>query len=245
MYVVGSADPTDFASSQATASSASSALLAALLGAQTPDPPSVLGALIARELPGVPGARWASITQRRPGGDYVTLVASDDVARRVDAAQYELGDGPCLHALDGEVVCLDDAGLQDRWSELARRVLADTPVRAVLSRPLSAGTTLGSLNVYGERPDAFAAAAMTAVGFLAEDCALALVALTQRVRADNLVLALESSRRIGAAVGVLMAMSHCTYDQAFERIRSTSQRTHRKLREVAEDIILTGALSGN
>jgi hypothetical protein len=40
-----------------------------------------------------------------------------------------------------------------------------------------------------------------------------------------------------------MAQYRCSYDEAFERIRSASQRAHRKIRDLAEDIVLTGALS--
>lgn len=58
----------------------------------------------------------------------------------------------------------------------------------------------------------------------------------------NLRLALESNRRIGTAIGILMAQRRITDDAAFELLRSASQRGHRKLRDIAEDVVLTGAL---
>ena len=41
----------------------------------------------------VPGARWASATLLR-GGRFTTGAASDAVAARADALQYEIGSGP-------------------------------------------------------------------------------------------------------------------------------------------------------
>ncbi len=58
----------------------------------------------------------------------------------------------------------------------------------------------------------------------------------------NLELALTSARRIGAAIGILMARHVITDEQAFDLLRVLSQTTHRKLRDVAEDVIVTGEL---
>lgn len=60
----------------------------------------------------------------------------------------------------------------------------------------------------------------------------------------NLQSALASNRRIGTAVGILMAHRRITDSSAFELLRLVSQSTHRKLREIAEDVILTGTLPG-
>lgn len=59
---------------------------------------------------------------------------------------------------------------------------------------------------------------------------------------ENLRLALDSNRDIGAALGILMYSRKLTRDTAFELLRSTSQRAHRKLRDVAEDVLRTGQL---
>ena len=59
----------------------------------------------------------------------------------------------------------------------------------------------------------------------------------------ELKTAVVSNRNIGAATGVLMARHHLTQQQAFDAMREESQRTHRKLREVAEEVLFTGRLS--
>lgn len=60
--------------------------------------------------------------------------------------------------------------------------------------------------------------------------------------AENLKRALEHSRDIGAAVGVLMALKKLPQDEAFELLRRTSQDQNRKLYAVALDVIATGEL---
>lgn len=61
-----------------------------------------------------------------------------------------------------------------------------------------------------------------------------------RAQIDNLNRALETSRCIGMAMGVVMARAGLKPDEAFDVLRAASQRTHRKLREIAEDVVFTG-----
>jgi AmiR/NasT family two-component response regulator len=66
--------------------------------------------------------------------------------------------------------------------------------------------------------------------------------LAARTKVENLEIALVSARRIGAAVGILMARRQLTDQQAFNVLVQASQNQHRKLRDIAEDVILTGDL---
>ena len=54
--------------------------------------------------------------------------------------------------------------------------------------------------------------------------------------------ALESNRKIGAATGILAAIHHISLPDAFGLLRTVSQHSRRKLRDVAEEVVLTGAL---
>ena len=58
----------------------------------------------------------------------------------------------------------------------------------------------------------------------------------------SLEIARVSARRIGAAMGILMAHHEITNDQAFEWLRTASNRMRRKLHEIAGDVIYTGRL---
>lgn len=62
-------------------------------------------------------------------------------------------------------------------------------------------------------------------------------------RAANLQKALASNRVIGTALGILMANERLTADEAFDRLREASQFSNRKLRDLADDVVLTGTLS--
>ncbi|MDI1290532.1 MAG: response regulator, partial [bacterium] len=62
-------------------------------------------------------------------------------------------------------------------------------------------------------------------------------------RAANLQRALGSNRVIGTALGILMANERISADEAFVRLREASQTSNRKLRDVADDVVFTGALS--
>lgn len=63
-----------------------------------------------------------------------------------------------------------------------------------------------------------------------------------RTRADNLDRALASNRVIGVAIGILMASRRLTEAAAFEALRTVSQNCNRKLRDVAEDVVVSGSL---
>jgi hypothetical protein len=62
------------------------------------------------------------------------------------------------------------------------------------------------------------------------------------VKAENLDIALQTSRHIGAAIGILMNRHKITDDQAFEVLRLASMHSHRKLRDLALEVITTGSL---
>ncbi len=61
-------------------------------------------------------------------------------------------------------------------------------------------------------------------------------------KAANLDRALASNRQIGAAMGILMARLQLTDAQAFDLLRKTSQNRHRKLRDIADEVLMTGEL---
>lgn len=61
-------------------------------------------------------------------------------------------------------------------------------------------------------------------------------------RAHHLDIALQTSRQIGAAIGILMTIHKITDKDAFDLLRLASQHSHRKLRDLALDVIDTGWL---
>ncbi|ADB30556.1 hypothetical protein Kfla_1455 [Kribbella flavida DSM 17836] len=84
---------------------------------------------------GLVGLTWvASISITGKDGRIQTLAPTDEVARRGDALQYELGEGPCLDVVFEEpVVQVDDVGTDLRWPRYGR----------VLPRSLGSGRSWG------------------------------------------------------------------------------------------------------
>jgi len=64
-----------------------------------------------------------------------------------------------------------------------------------------------------------------------------------RLKIENLEMALTTCRVISTGVGVLMATFKVTYDAAFDMLVVASQNTHRKLRDIAAEVVETGTLN--
>lgn len=78
--------------------------------------------------------------------------------------------------------------------------------------------------------------------WMVRDARTSAVARAAALRADNLERAVGSNREIGIALGILMDRRKLTSAQAFELLRRASQNGHRKLHDVALDIIESGSL---
>jgi hypothetical protein len=78
--------------------------------------------------------------------------------------------------------------------------------------------------------------------WLVRDARTSEAAKAAALRADNLERAVGSNREIGIALGILMDRRKLTSSQAFELLRRASQNGHRKLHDVALDIIESGSL---
>ena len=194
----------------------------------------------------VAGAQSASITTLR-AGRFRTESATGDRARLADALQYELGSGPCLDAIvDGTLYHPIDLREDQRWPEFGRRVHAELGVTSMVSYRLNgdflAEEMIAGLNLYSDQSDAFTPIAIGIGSLLATHGAMVIAAELNRDRAVNLEVARDSNREIGLAMGVLMTRYRITRDQALDLLRITSQRSNRKLREIAVEVGDTGIL---
>lgn len=189
----------------------------------------------------IPGCVSASLTAIRHGKG-VSLASSDAVAEAVDALQHELRQGPCMEAAADEANCLlFDVEHESRWPLFVARATRETPVRCVLAIRLT-GPEQAALNLYALEPAAFDDDAIAAATLFAAQ-ASGLVALSQAEnQRQNLTIALQSSRQIGTAMGILMTHRKVTEEQAFTMLRTASQHLHRKLRDVAAVVAETGTL---
>jgi GAF domain-containing protein len=164
-----------------------------------------------------------------------TEAASDDVPERVDAIQYETGEGPCLDAIrEHEVFQTDDLLNETRWPNFSRRAAEESGVASVLGyRLFVEGETMGALNLYSKRKGAFNVDDRAVGSIFAAHASVALSAARQR---DQLEQAIETRDLIGQAKGILMARQDVTADEAFEMLRRGSQRLNVKLRDLARQV---------
>lgn len=190
----------------------------------------------------IPAASAATVTVLRDGVPY-TATATDESAVAMDRAQYTAGDGPCLTAARGRRPVRTGAEeTRERWPVFAESA-ARAGVRSVLSAPLliDDGPLLGSLNLYGQAPDAFGMLDEALIT-LVTSAASATIVQTRRYlrtqeRVDDITVALASRAEIDQAKGVLMAQHSITAEQAFAILVRRSQRTNTKLRDVARDLL--------
>ncbi|MCZ4278845.1 GAF and ANTAR domain-containing protein [Rhodococcoides yunnanense] len=191
-----------------------------------------------RAIPGADGAGLTLLHLDRPD----TIVASADFVRVVDDVQYGLGQGPCITAAaEGITVRSGSLETDSQWPEFGPKV-GRLGVHSVLSLPLiTAGGVLGALNVYAHRPDAFDARAAKLGELFAVPAAISVQnarALASAARlTEQLEKALNSRAVIDQAIGVLISRSGCTGIEGNEKLRSLSQKEHKKVAVVAEALV--------
>jgi len=192
----------------------------------------------------IDGCDHASISIIRRRGGVQTVASTDDVPERVDAIQYDTGQGPCLNAMtEHETTVVDDLHSDGRWPAFSSRAARETGVRSMLSfRLFVQGDTIGALNLYSRRPAAFDLRGRAVGSILAAHAAIALTAASERQHVEQLEEALRSSREVALAMGVLMGRGGVTEEEAFAALKRASQYLNLKLREVAVRVVETGHL---
>jgi GAF domain-containing protein len=176
------------------------------------------------------------------------VASSDDVARRLELAHEQAGEGPCVDAfvLD-RCVKTDDLAAESRWPGL-RAALGDQPVRALLGLPTRLGAPVGTLNVYCVRPrvwDDSEIAALEAYNALLE-ARLAESLLSQKhdTIVAQLQVALDSRVTIERAIGLLMGRDGVDGAAAFGELRRLARSSRRRVHAVAEEMLAGHAPEG-
>jgi GAF domain-containing protein len=206
-----------------------------------PDLPAALHRVTEVAVGLVDSCDGASLTMRREGVP-VASAASDDWATGLDELQFREQEGPCLDCLrEGSVMRVRDLGADHRFPTYGPRA-QELGARSALSLPLAAdGRTVGALNLYRRKPDVFDGPALAVGELLAAHASLAIQAATafysHRDLADQLREAISSRAVIEQAKGVLMAQQQCSAEDAFQLLVAASQRSNRKLREVAQALV--------
>jgi GAF domain-containing protein len=180
--------------------------------------------------------------QYRGSRQATATAGSDQVAADADAAQLEAGDGPAVHALRTVAPAgVDDTAADQRWPRFSRQAAA-LGIGSCYAVPLvSDGVAVGALALYARKPGAFGDVETGRADELARHASGALT-LSLRMAScadqnEQLRSSIVSRAVIDQALGVIMATEHCPQDRAFAMLRSVSQNTNVKLRDLATTIV--------
>lgn len=176
------------------------------------------------------------------GNRVSSLAPTDQRVIDSDRLQERLQEGPCFEAArpgnDERVFRIPDltrpAGRWPRYVPGARELGMGSMMGFLL---YTREEELGALNMYAYEPGAFTEDSETAGWLLASHAA---VAFSSALNDAQLQEAIATRHMIGEAMGILMGRHRITEDQAFEVLRTQSQRTNTKLRDVARRICETG-----
>ena len=204
--------------------------------------PDRIVALAADVVPHVDHAALTIVEKTNPQPR--TVAATGQLPHLVDQIQYQTGQGPCLEALeDNDITAASDLRTDRQWPEFARRAVAETPVRSMFGvRLLIDDIGRGALNFYSEDVETYHETDFALGALFASYASLALLKEFHEASAEHLRTALESSRQIGMAIGILMARHLMTSDQAMAALRRASNHLQRKVRDIAVDVTETGQL---
>ena len=204
---------------------------------QPGDLDQTLRAITAAAVAVLPEVDQASITVRHADGRLQTCAPTDELLRVVDAAQYEMQEGPCYATVTDVVhVTAPDLANDDRFPRY-RTVATQAGFAAQAAiRLFESGEVLGALNLYSTRTGAFADLGFLGALFAHQSA----VALRYAREAETLRDAIDTRQLVGEAVGMAMERYEFTDERAFAFLTRLSQHTGAPLRDVAEAFVHAG-----
>ena len=210
------------------------------------EPSEVLSEITGIARRAMPAVEAASVTLIRRDKPF-TAAYDGQMALDADEVQYERGYGPCMDAgRAGQMFLVDDTRSERRWPDYARNVAAHG-VLSSLSVPLPFQyATIGALNIYASQPKVFDDGDIELTQEVVTWIAIAVGNVEAAARPSDDLLQLRtmmlSRALIEQAKGILMERHKITEDEAFTILTHASQRTNTKLRDIAAELVRTGAL---
>ena len=187
---------------------------------------------VAREL--VPGTH-VGICITEGTGALSTLAGTDQLVFELDDLQYAMDEGPSLTTVrDGHTVIIDDAESEHRWPRFIPHAV-NLGLRSQLSVPIEVEEqTVGGLTFYSTTHTHLDTDRLAHARVFAAQASLA---VSQTRRESHLAAALQSSRTIGKATGLIMERFDLDDEDAFERLSRLSQMSNVKLRDLAAHLV--------
>ncbi len=182
----------------------------------------------------VPGVDFVSITVGETDNSPYTAAATDPLAERADALQYELLEGPCYAVVTGErFVLVNDLAAAVEFPRYAPRAV-DLGVGAHAAIELVDGNRRAGLNLYARAAGSFDCSTAQLAELFAGQAA-ALLGYAEQV--EQLSVALHTRGDIGAALGILMERYSVDRHQAFAFLARNSQDQNVKVRVLAQRVL--------
>jgi GAF domain-containing protein len=202
---------------------------------QTRSLESTLDTIVDTAVRSLEGMDHVGITIAYRDGRMATRAASDRLVTVLDQLQYDLGEGPCVHAIHHEPVTrIEHAVHEVRWPRFIPAAVGHGLRSQLGLRLYAERETLGSLNMYSTTVDVIDPDVQHMAELFA---AHASIALGRARRDEDLTAALLTRKVIGQAIGILMERYDLDEDRAFAYLTRVSSRSNVKLRDVAKEIV--------
>lgn len=184
----------------------------------------------------LPGTHYASITVKHADGRLQTFAETDPMLLGLDAAQYDLQEGPCYDAaVEAAYVVSPNLAADERFPHYAplavkAGVRAQAGIRLFETPRPSAQ---GALNLYSRDVGSFSDMSVVAQLFVHQSA----LALDYAREVHNLREAMRTRQLIGRAVGIVMERYGLSEERAFAFLARVSQMRNTKVRVIAEELI--------
>jgi GAF domain-containing protein len=202
----------------------------------------VLERLVDHAVALVPGCSAAGLTVAVPGGGLTAAESDDRVTACHDVQFGDGGDGPARECLrHNEPRRIDDMDRESRWPAF-RSAARGHGFASCLALPLRTDRLpAAALNLYAEESDVFATTTQDVALLFAAQGGVALDNASQYLQSKELIghlhRALATRGVVERARGLLMSRHGLSSESAMDLLRVESQRSDRKLTEVATAVL--------
>jgi transcriptional regulator with GAF, ATPase, and Fis domain len=183
----------------------------------------------------MPEIDHAGVSVAHKDGTVETKAATGDLVRQLDQLQYDLGEGPCLHAIEADpVVVVEEVWKESRWPRFMTGA-RELGLRSQMGLRLYVDEhTRGGINLYSTSSDTIDPETTYLAELFASHAALA---MGRAWVSENLSAALSSRTTIGMALGIVMERFGLDPDRAFRYLTRVASSSETKLRDVAAHLV--------
>jgi hypothetical protein len=189
----------------------------------------------------LPHVDYASLTVRHRDGSVHSYATTHEILIDLDRTQDELQEGPCYYAItESPHVISRDLRVDPRFPRFGQAAAEVGILSQAGLRLFRTGRAVAALDLYSTQAGAFEDLNRLDRLFAHQ----AATALNYARQLDNLHEALHTRTVIGQAVGILMERYGLEDQQAFAFMTRLSSTQHKKLRQLAEEIVTDRSVEG-